>query len=146
MTVRTSFRGSFTALVTPFTSTGALDEAAVRRLAGLLDAAALTIEQPAMVQAAQAAVLQPPIGEVGAAMRAAKRLGDDYVSIVKACSAVKGDADKALGKLNDVPEEARADLGAVMAALAAGGRRRAGRAGGSAARMVAAPARATGAR
>src|SRR5262245_7561967 len=52
--------------------------------------------------------------EMDAAMRAAKRLGDDYVSIVKACSAVKGDADKALGKLNDVPEEARADLGYVL--------------------------------
>ncbi len=52
--------------------------------------------------------------EIGAAMRAAKRLGDDYVSIVKACSAVKGDADKALSKLNDVPEEARTDLGYVL--------------------------------
>lgn len=52
--------------------------------------------------------------ELGAAMRAAKRLGDDYVSIVKACSAVKGDADKALSKLNDVPEETRADLGYVL--------------------------------
>ncbi len=52
--------------------------------------------------------------EIGAAMRAAKRLGDDYVSIVKACSAVKGDADKALSKLNDVPEEVRADLGYVL--------------------------------
>ncbi|MGQ0685020.1 lytic transglycosylase domain-containing protein [Bradyrhizobium sp.] len=52
--------------------------------------------------------------ELGAAMRAAKRLGDDYVAIVKACSAVKGDANKALGKLNDVPEEARADLGYVL--------------------------------
>jgi soluble lytic murein transglycosylase len=52
--------------------------------------------------------------ELSAAMRAAKRIGDDYVAIVKACSAVKGDADKALGKLNDVPEEARADLGYVL--------------------------------
>lgn len=52
--------------------------------------------------------------ELGAAMRTAKRLGDDYVAIVKACSAVKGDADKALSKLNDVPEEARADLGYVL--------------------------------
>jgi soluble lytic murein transglycosylase len=52
--------------------------------------------------------------EMGAAMRAAKRLGDDYVAIVKACSAVKGDADQALGKLNDVPEEARGDLGYVL--------------------------------
>src|SRR5262245_16201488 len=52
--------------------------------------------------------------EMDAAMRAAKRLGEDYVAIVKACSAVKGDADKALDKLNDVPEEARADLGYVL--------------------------------
>lgn len=52
--------------------------------------------------------------EIPAAMRAAKRLGDDYVAIVKACSAVKGDADKALSKLNDVPEDARADLGYVL--------------------------------
>ena len=52
--------------------------------------------------------------EISAAMRAAKRLGDDDVAIVKACSAVKGDADKALGKLNDVPEEARGDLGYVL--------------------------------
>ena len=52
--------------------------------------------------------------ELGAAMRTAKRLGDDYVAIVKACSAVKGDADKALSKLNDVPEGARADLGYVL--------------------------------
>ncbi len=52
--------------------------------------------------------------ELGAAMRAAKKLGDDYVTIVKACSAVKGDADKALSKLNDVPEDARGDLGYVL--------------------------------
>ena len=47
-------------------------------------------------------------------MRAAKRLGDNDLAIVKACAAVKGDADKALGKLNDVPEEARGDLGYVL--------------------------------
>jgi soluble lytic murein transglycosylase len=52
--------------------------------------------------------------ELGAAMRTAKRLGDDYVAIVKACSAVKGDADTALSKLDDVPENARADLGYVL--------------------------------
>ena len=52
--------------------------------------------------------------EISAAMRAAKRLGDDDVAIVKACAAVKGDADKALGKLNDVPEDARGDLGYVL--------------------------------
>ena len=47
-------------------------------------------------------------------MRAAKRLGDDDLAIVKACAAVKGDADKALGQLNDVPEDARGDLGYVL--------------------------------
>ena len=52
--------------------------------------------------------------ELSAAMRAAKRLGDDDVAIVKACAAVKGDADKALSKLNDVPESARGDLGYVL--------------------------------
>ncbi len=52
--------------------------------------------------------------ELGAAMRAAKRLGDDDVAIVKACAAVKGDADKALSKLDDVPESARGDLGYVL--------------------------------
>jgi soluble lytic murein transglycosylase len=52
--------------------------------------------------------------EISAAMRAAKRLGDNEVAIVKACAAVKGDADKALGKLNDVPEDARGDLGYVL--------------------------------
>jgi peptidoglycan lytic transglycosylase len=52
--------------------------------------------------------------ELSAAMRTAKRLGDDDVAIVKACIAVKGDADKALSKLNDVPESARGDLGYVL--------------------------------
>ncbi|MBI5321310.1 lytic transglycosylase domain-containing protein [Bradyrhizobium sp.] len=52
--------------------------------------------------------------EISAAMRAAKRLGDDDVAIVKACAAVNGNADKALGKLNDVPEAARGDLGYVL--------------------------------
>ncbi len=52
--------------------------------------------------------------DLGAAMRAAKRLGDDDVAIVKACAAVKGDSGKALAKLNDVPETARGDLGYVL--------------------------------
>ncbi|HXI09050.1 MAG: transglycosylase SLT domain-containing protein [Bradyrhizobium sp.] len=52
--------------------------------------------------------------ELGAAMRAAKRLGDDEVAIVKACAAVRGDADTAASRLNDVPESARGDLGYVL--------------------------------
>jgi soluble lytic murein transglycosylase len=47
------------------------------------------------------------------AMRAAKRVGDDAVSIVKACSAVKGD-DKASDKLDAVSASARGDLGYVL--------------------------------
>jgi peptidoglycan lytic transglycosylase len=47
------------------------------------------------------------------AMRAAKRVGDDAVAIVKACSAVKGD-DKASDKLDAVSADARADLGYVL--------------------------------
>jgi soluble lytic murein transglycosylase len=47
------------------------------------------------------------------AMRAAKRVGDDAVSIVKACSAVKGD-DKASDRLDAVAADARGDLGYVL--------------------------------
>ncbi|HYJ17934.1 MAG TPA: hypothetical protein VEW72_02045 [Burkholderiales bacterium] len=36
----------------------------------LLEALAVPVEQPAVIKAAQAAVLHPPVGQVGAAMRA----------------------------------------------------------------------------
>ncbi len=48
------------------------------------------------------------------ARRAAKRLGEDALAIVKACSAVTGKADKATDYLEDVPAEARRDLGYVL--------------------------------
>jgi len=48
------------------------------------------------------------------AMRAAKRVGDDAVSIVKACSAVKGNDDKAADKLDAVSADASRDLGYVL--------------------------------
>ena len=41
-------------------------------------------------------------------------LGDDAVSIVKACSAVKGNDDKASDKLDSVGSDARGDLGYVL--------------------------------
>jgi soluble lytic murein transglycosylase len=44
------------------------------------------------------------------AMRAAHRLGDDEVAIVKACAAVAGNDDKAADKLSDVAGDARRDL------------------------------------
>ena len=48
------------------------------------------------------------------ARRAAKRLGEDALAIVKACAAVTGKADKAKDYLDDVATEARRDLGYVL--------------------------------
>jgi len=48
------------------------------------------------------------------AMRAARRLGDDDVAIVKACAAVSGNDDKAADKLSDVTGDARRDLGFTL--------------------------------
>jgi soluble lytic murein transglycosylase len=48
------------------------------------------------------------------AMRAARRLGDDDVSIVKACAAVMTNADKARDLLDGVESSARQDLGYTL--------------------------------
>jgi soluble lytic murein transglycosylase len=48
------------------------------------------------------------------ARRAAKRLGEDALAIVKACAAVTGKASKAKDYLEDVSAEARRDLGYVL--------------------------------
>jgi soluble lytic murein transglycosylase len=48
------------------------------------------------------------------AMRAARRLGSDNVSIVKACVAVTANATKALGLLDAVQTDARQDLGYAL--------------------------------
>ncbi|WP_024508192.1 lytic transglycosylase domain-containing protein [Bradyrhizobium sp. ARR65] len=52
--------------------------------------------------------------DIAGAMRAAHRIGDDAISIVKACSAVKGNDDKASDKLDSVAADARQDLGYVL--------------------------------
>ena len=52
--------------------------------------------------------------DMGAAMRAAHHLDDNAVAIVKACSAVKGNDDKAGDKLDEVAAEGRDDLGYVL--------------------------------
>jgi soluble lytic murein transglycosylase len=52
--------------------------------------------------------------DFSAAMRAARRLGDDGVSIVKACAAVMTNADKAKDLLNGVEPAARQDLGYLL--------------------------------
>ena len=46
--------------------------------------------------------------DLAGAKRAAQRLGDDELAIVKACAAVRGKADKAKDALDDVAAEARA--------------------------------------
>jgi soluble lytic murein transglycosylase len=52
--------------------------------------------------------------DFGAAMRAAKHVGDDHVAIVKACSSAEGKAAKAGALLDQVPSGARSDLGYTL--------------------------------
>ena len=52
--------------------------------------------------------------DLAGAKRAAQRLGDDELAIVKACAAVRGKADKAKDALDDVAIEARQDLGYTL--------------------------------
>ncbi len=52
--------------------------------------------------------------DIAGAMRAAHLIGDDAVSIVKACSAVKGNDSKAADKLDSVATDVRGDLGYVL--------------------------------
>ncbi|MGV7218364.1 lytic transglycosylase domain-containing protein [Bradyrhizobium sp. UFLA05-112] len=52
--------------------------------------------------------------DYGAARRAAKRLGSDELAIVKACAAVSGKETKAQDYLEDVPADARRDLGYTL--------------------------------
>jgi len=55
--------------------------------------------------------------DFGAAMRAAKRLGDDEVAIVKACEAAEANSPKAGALLEAVPGETRRDLGFALCRL-----------------------------
>jgi soluble lytic murein transglycosylase len=52
--------------------------------------------------------------DFSAAMRSARRLGDDDVAIVKACAAVTASATKAIDLLDAVPGEARQDMGYAL--------------------------------
>jgi len=52
--------------------------------------------------------------EFGAAMRAAKHLGDDQVAIVKACTAAEAKAGNGGKLLDEVPASARDDLGYAL--------------------------------
>ncbi|MGY3445382.1 MULTISPECIES: lytic transglycosylase domain-containing protein [unclassified Bradyrhizobium] len=52
--------------------------------------------------------------DLAGARRAAQHLGSDYLAIVKACGAVRGQSSKAEDTLNDVPADARSDLGYTL--------------------------------
>jgi soluble lytic murein transglycosylase len=55
--------------------------------------------------------------DFGAAMRAAKRLGDDEVAIVEACAAADANSTKAGALVDAVPAQARGDLGYALCRL-----------------------------
>jgi soluble lytic murein transglycosylase len=55
--------------------------------------------------------------DFGAAMRAAKRLGDNEVAIVKACAAAEANSTKAGTLLDAVPAEGRRDIGFALCRL-----------------------------
>ncbi|MHC2334450.1 lytic transglycosylase domain-containing protein [Bradyrhizobium sp. USDA 4454] len=52
--------------------------------------------------------------DLAGARRAAQHLGSDGLAIVKACGAVRGQSSKAEDTLNDVPADARSDLGYTL--------------------------------
>ncbi|MHC2438112.1 lytic transglycosylase domain-containing protein [Bradyrhizobium sp. USDA 4451] len=52
--------------------------------------------------------------DLAGARRAAQHLGSDYLAIVKACGAVRGQSSKAEDTLDDVPADARSDLGYTL--------------------------------
>lgn len=52
--------------------------------------------------------------DLAGARRAAQHLGSDELAIVKACGAVRGQSSKAEDTLNDVPADARGDLGYTL--------------------------------
>ena len=101
---------------------------AEREVRGAWRAAALSDELEAAVLAAFPGVLTRAdhlarmdrrIGakDFGAAMRAAKHIGDDQVAIVKACSAVEAKSTKGGTLLDAVRADAREDLGYALCRL-----------------------------
>src|SRR5260370_18915210 len=55
--------------------------------------------------------------DFGAAMRAAKRIGDDHVAVVKACSAAETKSPKGGALLDAVGGDVRGDLGYALSRL-----------------------------
>jgi soluble lytic murein transglycosylase len=81
-----------------------------------LESAALDAFGGVLTQADHAARMDRRIGskDFGAAMRAARRLGDGAVLVVRACASSQSNSDDARKQLDAVPGEMRDDLGYVL--------------------------------
>jgi soluble lytic murein transglycosylase len=88
-------------------------------LSAELEAAVLAAFPDVLTRADHVARMDRRIGarDFSAAMRAAKRVGDDRVAIVKACSAVMAKSAKGGALLDAVGAEARSDLGYALCRL-----------------------------
>jgi soluble lytic murein transglycosylase len=85
-------------------------------LSAELETAVLTTFSDMLTHADHVARMDRRIGakDFGAAMRAAKRVGDDRVAIVKACSAAMTKSAKGGALLDAVPAQVRGDLGYAL--------------------------------
>ena len=86
------------------------------QLSAELEAAVLAAFPGVLTRADHVARMDRRIGakDFGAAMRAAKRVGDDQIAIVKACSAVATKSTKSGELLDAVGGDARSDLGYTL--------------------------------
>jgi soluble lytic murein transglycosylase len=101
---------------------GAREVRAVWRSAEMsaeLEAAVLDTFHDALTPTDDAVRMDRRIGakDFSAAMRAAKRFGHDYETIVKACEAAETNSSKSAALLDAVPEGARGDLGYMLCRL-----------------------------
>jgi soluble lytic murein transglycosylase len=88
-------------------------------LSAELEVTALAAFPHVLTRADHVARMDRRIGakDFAAAMRAAKRVGDDQVAIVKACTAAEGKSDKGGALLDAVHADARGDLGYALCRL-----------------------------
>jgi soluble lytic murein transglycosylase len=84
-----------------------------------LEATALAAFPDVLTRADHVARMDRRIGakDFAAAMRAAKHVGDDQIAIVKACTAAEAKSAKGGALLDEVPADARRDLGYVLCRL-----------------------------
>jgi soluble lytic murein transglycosylase len=88
-------------------------------LSAELEAAVLAAFPGVLTRADHVARMHRHIGakDFGAAMRAAKRIGDDHVAIVKACTAAEAKSTKGGALLDAIRADVRGDLGYALCRL-----------------------------